>query len=73
MKKIAVGFDSMHLGCCHRICTASNTSSTEFQLGESGIANNIAFVVIDYEFSESYISEYGRIEYPEEGAKFLWL
>ncbi len=23
---------------------------------------SIAFVVIDYEFSESYISEYGRIE-----------
>jgi micrococcal nuclease len=48
-------------------------SSTELQLGESGIVNDIAFVVLDYEFSDSYISRYGRIEYPEEGAKFLWL
>jgi len=30
-------------------------------------------VVFDYEFSDSYIHEYGWIEYPEEGAKFLWL
>lgn len=49
------------------------SEETDFQLGETGIANNIAFVVLDYDFSENYISRYGGIEYPEEGAKFLWL
>jgi len=49
------------------------SEETDFQLGETGIANNIAFVVLDYEFSDGYIHEYGWTEYPEEGAMFLWL
>jgi hypothetical protein len=73
MKKIAVVLILCILAVAIGYVVHQTHSSTEFQLGESGIANNIAFVVIDYEFSESYISEYGRIEYPEEGAKFLWL
>jgi hypothetical protein len=73
MKKIAVVLILCILAVAIGYVLHQTPSSTEFQLGESGIANNIAFVVIDYEFSESYISEYWGIEYPEEGAKFLWL
>ena len=73
MKKIAVVLILCILAVAIGYVVHQTHSSTEFQLGESGIANNIAFVVTDYEFSGSYISEYGRIEYPEEGAKFLWL
>ena len=73
MKKIAVVLILCILAVAIGYVVHQTHSSTEFQLGESGIANNIAFVVLDYDFSESYISKYGRTEYPEEGAKFLWL
>lgn len=73
MKKIAVVLILCILAVAIGYVVYQAHSSTEFQLGESGIANNIAFVVLDYDFSESYISKYGRTEYPEEGAKFLWL
>ena len=71
MKKIAVVLILCILAVA--IGYVALPSEETFQLGETGIANNVAFVVLDYEFSENYISEYGRIEYPEEGAKFLWL
>ena len=73
MKKIAVVLILCILAVAIGYVVHQTHSTTEFQLGESGIANNIAFVVLDYEFSDSYIHEYGWIEYPEEGAKFLWL
>jgi len=73
MKKIAVVLILCILAVAIGYVVHQTHSSTEFQLGESRIANNIAFVVLDYEFSESYIHEYGWIEYPAEGAKFLWL
>jgi hypothetical protein len=73
MKKIAVVLILCILAVAIGYVVHQTHSSTEFRLGESGKANNIAFVVLDYEFSRTYISEYGRIEYPEEGAKFLWL
>jgi hypothetical protein len=68
MKKIVVVLILCILAVAIGYVLHQTHSSTEFQLGESGIANNIAFVVLNYEFSESYISRYGGIEYPEEGA-----
>jgi hypothetical protein len=73
MKKIAVVLILCILAVAIGYVLHQTQSSTEFQLGESGIANNIAFVVLNYEFSDSYIHEYGWIKYPEEGANFLWL
>ena len=72
MKKIAV----VLILCILAIVigyVALPSEETDFQLGETGIANNVAFVVLNYEFSENYMGRYGGIEYPEEGAKFLWL
>jgi hypothetical protein len=59
MKKIAVVLILCILAVAIGYAVHQTHSTTEFQLGESGIANNIAFVVLDYDFSESYISKYG--------------
>lgn len=66
------------VGCVEKppsVPTATPTPSpkTELSLGDSVIVNDISFVVVKYEFADSFVDEFNSTQSPKEGANFLWL